>query len=199
MSSLLFHRLEDLPCCRKESQWTKKLSLQRCFYTGGISTCCTHICQHYELYKTQCKAENIPMNHHAVPLWWLTLCKKESQLQSKKNGFQSREVKEKSIFLTFFWLFLDFSWLKSIFFDCNWLSFSQRPTTQHGRESWDTLGAGGEDDGSTEKNIGGRGSNGPQAELWRCRATLWWELHLRGLYKWGCHKWTVWGTVCSIP
>ena len=32
----------------------------------------------------------------AANISWLILSKKESQLQSKKNGFQSRKVKEKS-------------------------------------------------------------------------------------------------------
>ena len=52
----------------------------------------------------------------------LTLCKKESQVKLKKMAFsheKSRKSHKKNR------LFLDFSWLKTIFFDLTWLSFLQ--------------------------------------------------------------------------
>ena len=43
----------------------------------------------------------------AVMRWHVTLCKKESQEKSKKNGFQSWKVKEKSVFCDFSLTFPD--------------------------------------------------------------------------------------------
>jgi hypothetical protein len=44
-----------------------KENLKKAFFTGGNSSCCAHIRQHYEIYKAQCKDGDIPENHHAIP------------------------------------------------------------------------------------------------------------------------------------
>ena len=83
---------------------------------------------HRTLWNTQL-GNSLPFSQVSLMLvLQMILCKKESQLQSKKNGFQSRKVKEQSKKSQKNWLFLDFSWLKSFFFDCNWLSFFQSVT-----------------------------------------------------------------------
>ena len=53
----------------------------------------------------------------------MMLCKKESQVKSKKKQLLVNKSQQK---VNIFWLFLDFSWLKAIFFDYTWLSFLQR-------------------------------------------------------------------------
>ena len=65
----------------------------------------------------------------------LTLCKKESQVKLKKMAFsheKSRKSHKKNR------LFLDFSWLKTIFFDLTWLSFLQR-FRHEGERIWGLL------------------------------------------------------------
>ena len=59
-------------------------------------------------------------------VWQVSLCKKESQVKSEKTAFSQEKSTKSQYFLTFPWLFVDFSWLKAIFFDFTWLSFSQR-------------------------------------------------------------------------
>ena len=57
-----------------------------------------------------------------LPNSGVMLCKKESQVKSKKMAFSHEKVKEKSQKTDFSF---DFSWLKAIFFDFTWLSFLQ--------------------------------------------------------------------------
>ena len=58
----------ELTMCREsEGRLASDGKLQKAFLTGGNSTCHTHICQHYDLYKKRCKKKNILENHHALP------------------------------------------------------------------------------------------------------------------------------------
>ena len=63
---------------------------------------------------------------YSLALVLFTLCKKESQVKSEKMAFSQEKSTKSQYFLTFPWLFVDFSWLKAIFFDFTWLSFLQR-------------------------------------------------------------------------
>ncbi|KAF8871098.1 hypothetical protein BD779DRAFT_1429365, partial [Infundibulicybe gibba] len=40
---------------------------RKCFHVGGNSSCRTHIRRHFKEYKERCEADNIPLNHHALP------------------------------------------------------------------------------------------------------------------------------------
>jgi hypothetical protein len=45
----------------------KLKGLRKTFFTGSNSSCCQHICQHYDLYKKWCEDGKIPLNHRAIP------------------------------------------------------------------------------------------------------------------------------------
>ncbi|KAH9973657.1 hypothetical protein BGW80DRAFT_1123557, partial [Lactifluus volemus] len=45
----------------------EKEGKRKAFHTGGNSSCCVHIHQHYTLYQEQCKEANIPEQHWAIP------------------------------------------------------------------------------------------------------------------------------------
>ena len=59
------------------------------FHTGRNSSCQSHICQHYELYKDLCKQGNIPEQHWAIPcsIWneWKSHRGKRSWAQSREH------------------------------------------------------------------------------------------------------------------
>ena len=62
----------------------------------------------------------------AVTLTSMRLCKKESQVKSEKTAFSQEKSTKSQGKVKKYWLFVDFSWLKAIFFDFTWLSFLQR-------------------------------------------------------------------------
>ena len=55
----------------------------------------------------------------------LKLCKKESQVKSKKTAFSQEKLTKSQGKVKKYWLFVHFSWPKAIFFDFTWLSFLQ--------------------------------------------------------------------------
>jgi hypothetical protein len=56
------------------------------FFTGGNSTCRTHIRGHYDVYEGRCKEKGIPINHHAIPRDIL-----KQRNEEKENG--NKQVK----------------------------------------------------------------------------------------------------------
>ena len=52
---------------RDDLVFVKKEGKRRAFHTGSNSSCHVHIRQHYTLYQEQCKEENIPVHHWAIP------------------------------------------------------------------------------------------------------------------------------------
>ena len=57
---------------------------------------------------------------------YLNLCKKESQVKSKKTAFSQEQSTKSQGKVKKYWLFVDFSWLRAVFSDFTWLSFLQR-------------------------------------------------------------------------
>ena len=55
----------------------------------------------------------------------MILCKKESQVKSEKMAFSQEKSTKSQGKVKKYWLFVDFSWLKAVFFDFTWLSFLQ--------------------------------------------------------------------------
>ena len=70
------------------------------FFTGGNSSCRSHIRQHYQLYKDRCKEAGIAENHHAIPrpLWKLMeeerRAKGKGKVQVKIDGMVEIEHKQ---------------------------------------------------------------------------------------------------------
>ena len=71
ISCLLSRRNNTLTKYRADVEFVKQKGKRRAFHAGGNSSCRAHIRKHYPLYKQQCKDENIPENHFALPrpLW----------------------------------------------------------------------------------------------------------------------------------
>lgn len=58
------------------------------FFTGGNSTCRSHIRQHYQLYKDRCKEAGIPENHRAIPRPLWKKMQEEKELSKGKGKAQ---------------------------------------------------------------------------------------------------------------
>ena len=52
---------------RDDPAFVAKHGRRKCFHLGGNSSCRTHIRSHYDVYKDRCEAENITVNHRAIP------------------------------------------------------------------------------------------------------------------------------------
>ena len=85
--------------------------------SSGDATIPLHLC---------CWLSDVSCSHHKAR--HCLCCRSPCQIQLQP--WQSRKVKEKLKKSQKNWLFLDFSWLKSVFFGCNWLSFLQRVMSQ---------------------------------------------------------------------
>ncbi|KAF8885833.1 hypothetical protein BD779DRAFT_1411989, partial [Infundibulicybe gibba] len=48
-------------------RYLARFGKRKCFHVGGNSSCRAHIRQHFKEYKERCEAEDIPLNHHALP------------------------------------------------------------------------------------------------------------------------------------
>ena len=64
----------------------------KAFLKGGNSSCCAHIHQHYEVYKTRCKEKDITMNHWAIPrdIWRVMGAEKKNKGQLTKKQVQQQ-------------------------------------------------------------------------------------------------------------
>ena len=71
----------DLLAGRNNKAFTKLKGKRKAFFKGSNSTCCFHICQHYEVYKEKCEKEDILMSHWAIPrpIWKAMEEEKEEQ------------------------------------------------------------------------------------------------------------------------
>ena len=59
--------------------------LRTTFFMGSNSSCCQHICQHYNFYKQKCSEENILMNHRAIPPSTLKEMQESTRLKNKQS------------------------------------------------------------------------------------------------------------------
>jgi hypothetical protein len=68
---------------RNDDEFVTKYGKRKAFHAGGNSLCRQHICQHYNVYQQQCKAENIPEHHWAIPhpIW--------KKMQDDKRGVKT--------------------------------------------------------------------------------------------------------------
>ena len=66
-----YWRIYHLLCCRDDEEFMKLNGKQKAFHKGGNSSCCFHICQHYNIYKKKCDDAGIPLKHWAIlqPIW----------------------------------------------------------------------------------------------------------------------------------
>ena len=78
---------------RADKKFTKAYGKHKAFHKGGNSSCCMHICQHYELYIQKCKKADIPISHWAIPLniWRVMEEEKEAKMQGKLTKKQQQQ------------------------------------------------------------------------------------------------------------
>ncbi|KIK81829.1 hypothetical protein PAXRUDRAFT_155174, partial [Paxillus rubicundulus Ve08.2h10] len=53
--------------CKEDNRFVVKNGKRKAFHVGGNSSCCQHICGHYELYCEWCAGEKIEGNDNAIP------------------------------------------------------------------------------------------------------------------------------------
>jgi len=83
VSQLSFNRGRELTKTRDDVAFIKKEGIWKVFHAGSNSSCRVHIHQHYKTYQEQCKEENIPENHWAIPcpIWHA-----REELQKQRKG-----------------------------------------------------------------------------------------------------------------
>jgi hypothetical protein len=65
---------------------------QKAFHKGGNSSCCFHICQHYNVYKKKCDETSIPVNHWAIPRdVWKAM---EEEKEEAKRGIVTKKQQQ---------------------------------------------------------------------------------------------------------
>ncbi|GLB40087.1 hypothetical protein LshimejAT787_0705970 [Lyophyllum shimeji] len=75
--------------CKESEKFVARYGKRKCFHVGGNSSCRAHIRQHYEVYKTRCAAEKIPVHHWSIPrdVWRAMEKEKEEKGgKAKKNA-----------------------------------------------------------------------------------------------------------------
>ena len=72
------------PFHRDNKAFTKLKGMRRAFFTGSNTSCQTHIHFHFDLYKTKCEVNNIPMNDQCISrdLWKMQGLLTQSTLDS---------------------------------------------------------------------------------------------------------------------
>ena len=63
-------------------------------FIGGNSSCCMHLCQHYQLYKSKCENADILINHWAIPrdIWKVMKEEKTAKKQGQCTKKQQQQL-----------------------------------------------------------------------------------------------------------
>jgi hypothetical protein len=66
---------------REDKELIGKHGKQKAFLTGGNSSCCHHVCTHFDIYKQKCTAAGLTVHHHTIPrsVWTRILAEKEGR------------------------------------------------------------------------------------------------------------------------
>lgn len=87
---------------RNDVGFVTKYGKRKAFHAGGNLSCRQHIRQHYEVYQQQCKAENIPEHHWAIPraIWRKTQDEKNTA-KGERQGTLDELMKKPVALLVF--------------------------------------------------------------------------------------------------
>lgn len=72
---------------REDPAFVKENSIRRAFFKGHNSTCRTHICMHWAIYKAKCEEAGIAFNHRCIP--WPIWREMQAQKLGEKGKKQS--------------------------------------------------------------------------------------------------------------
>jgi hypothetical protein len=76
---------------REDSTYVKRSGIRKCFHVGGNLSLRNHMQKHYDIVKMRCAAQNIPVNHYAIPwsVWKVMQEVKEGKKNTSGKGYIS--------------------------------------------------------------------------------------------------------------
>lgn len=78
-----------------DERFLKLHGKRKAFHRGSNSSCRLHLRQHYNLYKEKCEADNIPINHWAIPreIWRVM----EAEKDDEKRGRSTKKKEQQTL------------------------------------------------------------------------------------------------------